>query len=557
MNILGINCYGHDTSAALLVDGKIAQLHEEERFNRQKHTRLYPYQAVNFCLSMNKGGKDAIDFIAYPFRNDNEARQEMKKIAGDFGSLAGGWLDWRLKHFEELTTKLALAGNQFGLDAPSRMIGHHESHMASAFFSSPFEQAAILSIDGLGDLVTTMFGIGEGTKLHVLKTIQHPHGIGYFYTAITQYLGFSPTSDEGKVMGLAPYGRPRFQKAFAKLLALEPEGGIKLNLDYFWHHNTIQQINPRLAELLGPHRERSAAIEERHEDIAYGAQERSEQAYFHHLKHLFELTKCENLCLAGGVALNSCANGKILEHTPFQNIFIPPFVHDAGTAIGAAQRLYHHKLGNPRIEHKNLAYLGYEPGEGEIKKALTEAGITYQRINDPAKKAASLIAEGKIIAWYQRRSEAGPRALGNRSILADPRRAEMKDLLNARVKFREGFRPFAPTVLLEHVSDYFEYDKPEPFMLQVCPVTEDKREVIPSVTHVDGTGRLQTIASNDNPLFYNLISEFEKLTGVPVVLNTSFNVMGEPIINRPEEAIQCFLKTGIDVLFLDDYLVTK
>jgi len=556
ITILGINCYGHDTSAALLVDGRITQFHEEERFSRKKHTNLYPFHAVIFCLNM-AGGAKAIDHIAYPFDVSDEMAQRITEKAQELDTMLTVWYGWANELQEKIRRELRYPHARFSLAAPAHQIGHHEAHMASTFYSSPFERAAVLSLDGVGDLTTTMFGIGEETKLRVLKTIEHPHGIGYLYQNITQHLGFIPSYDEGKTMGLAPYGRPRLAKEFSQLAQLAPEGEVRLNLDYMWHHTTVYEMNPKMAELLGPPRGRNQPFAEHHEDIAYGAQEFAARALIHHVKYLYEQTKCENLCLSGGVALNSCANAKVLANTPFRNIFIPPFVNDGGLSIGAAQWVYHNVLGHPRVEHRNLAYLGFEPGTGEIERAILEAGLIAEQSTEPWRVAAEMIAAGKIVGWYQRRSEAGPRALGNRSILADPRRAEMKDTLNARVKFREGFRPFAPAILEERVSEYFEHDRPEPYMLQVKPIRPETRSVIPAVTHVDGTGRLQTVGEHDNPLFYHLLTELDKLTGVPVVLNTSFNVMGEPIVNKPAEAIACYLKTGMDALVLGNYILRK
>ena len=556
MNILGINCYGHDTGAALLVDGRIAYFSEEERFNRIKHTREYPYSAIVACrTAMKKKKLGNIASICYPFRIDdellNELQQEME-TADPKTSI----YEYNRRNILDLRQKVEIV-RRYEPTAPFCFIGHHESHLASTFFSSPFERAAILSIDGSGDLLSTMFGIGEGTHIRKLKAIRLPHSLGYVYSSFTQYLGFQRLSDEGKVMGLAPYGKPTYRREFEQFIRLTADGGIELDLNYFWHHEDLARINPRMVELLGPFRRKQDPLEDRHADIAFCLQERTEQAFFHLLRHLHAMTGCDDLCLAGGVTLNSCANGKILENTPFKRIFIPPFVHDAGTAIGAAQWQYHHVLGKPRHSHRNLAYLGYAPSDDEIEQRLKSFLLPRQSVIDPGATAARLIADGHIIGWYQNRTEAGPRALGNRSILADPRDPGMKDKLNSQVKFREGFRPYAPAVLVERLSEYFDLDTPEPYMLRVRAIREEKRKIIPAVTHVDGTGRLQTVSREDNPSFYHLLEEFDRLTGVPIVINTSFNVMGEPIVNKPEDAIRCFYTSGLEALILGRYLLVK
>jgi carbamoyltransferase len=457
-------------------------------------------------------------------------------------------------------------------------IEHHQAHLASAFFVSPFEQAALLSADGLGDFASTMWGTGQGNRMHIDGAIAFPHSLGMYYTAVSQYLGFRKFGDEYKVMGLAAYGEPAFLDEFRHIVRTNGGVGFRLGLQYFKHHRTGPEMTWRdadktpelgamfsdyMAERLGPARDPAAPVEKMHRDGAATLQARLEEVLFEMLRALYDRTRQKAVCLAGGVAFNCVANGKIFDKTPFEQIFVQPAAGDAGLAIGAAYFVHHQVLGQPRSFVMDNAYWGPGYSQEQIRTAVEASRLQSEgneilelHEKEIAKEAAKEIAEGKILGWFQGRAEWGPRALGNRSIVADPRRPDMKDILNARIKHREMFRPFAPSVLAESTGEYFEKSYPCPFMTQAYSVRPEKREVIPAPTHVDGTGRLQTVSQEANPRYWGLIREFANLTGVPVVLNTSFND-NEPIVCRPEEAIECFLRTKMDVLVLGDILVRK
>jgi carbamoyltransferase len=467
-------------------------------------------------------------------------------------------------------------------------VEHHQAHLASSFFVSPFDEAALFSVDGLGDFASMMWGTGRSSSLNVQGSIAFPHSLGIYYTALSQYLGFTRYGDEYKVMGLAAYGEPEFEDEFKKIVRLEPNHsadtsapGFRLGLDYFVHHRTGPEMTwregtPELGKLysdflvqrLGPAREPGSAVEKRHQNLAASLQARLEEVVLPLLCRLYGQTRQSNLCLAGGVAFNCTVNGKIFQNTPFERVYIQPAAGDAGLAVGAAFYVWHQILGRPRSFEMKHAYWGPEFGADAIGKALRakskeleEKSDNGLRISDWSveqviRQTAAHIANGKIVGWFQGRMEFGPRALGNRSIVVDPRRAEMKDILNQRIKHREIFRPFAPSILEERTGDYFTQTHPSPFMLMTYPVRREKRDVIPAPTHVDGTGRLQTVNREQNPLYWQLIKEFEKITGVPVLLNTSFND-NEPVVCRPQEALDCFMRTKMDVLVMGNYLVEK
>jgi len=458
-------------------------------------------------------------------------------------------------------------------------VEHHVAHLASAFLVSPFDQAAVVSVDGFGDFVGAMWGIGRGNHLDVKEKIYFPHSLGLFYLSITQLLGFTKYGDEYKVMGLAAYGEPSEQAKMREIVRLNAGGRFGLNLDYFVHQvqgasmtwdagepHMGLTFSPAMERLLGPRRTPEEPITHRHEQIAASLQEMYEEAFFHLLQHVYEQVKSPNLCLAGGCAMNSLANGKIFHRTPFKEVYIQAAAGDAGGAIGAAFQVWHQTLQRPRSFVIESAYWGPQFSEAELQAAITsrddelaKANCQMEKITDPGelcRLTAQAIAAGKVVGWFQGRMEWGPRALGNRSILVDPRKKEMKDILNARIKRRESFRPFAPSILLESVDEYFEQDYPDPFMIKVYLIRPEKRDLIPAVTHVDGTGRLQTVAQKDNPLYWRLIKEFEKITQVPVLLNTSFNE-NEPIVCRPQEALDCFLRTKMDVLVLGPYMIKR
>ncbi|MFX0202454.1 MAG: carbamoyltransferase, partial [Candidatus Hodarchaeota archaeon] len=452
-------------------------------------------------------------------------------------------------------------------------------HLASAFMVCPFEKAALVSVDGFGDFVGAMWGTGKGNWLEVGDRIFFPYSLGLFYLALTQFLGFPKYGDEYKVMGLAGFGEPSQLENMRRIVKLNSNGRFELGLAYFIHHSegvtmTWDGGEPRMGpvysgemeRLLGPARHIDESIEKRHHDIAASLQAMYEEAFFHLLNDIYERTKIPSLCLAGGCAFNSVANGKIFDRTPFEKVYIQAAAGDAGGALGAAFYVWNQELEQPRDFVMEHAYWGPEFSEAELREAirlrredLEKLSCKIERITDEAElcqKTAKEMADGKVVGWFQGRMEWGPRALGNRSILVDPRRAEMKNVLNARIKRREPFRPFAPSILLERVGEYFERDYPDPFMIKVYPIRPDKRAEIPAVTHVDGTGRLQTVRKEDNPLYWRLIKEFEKITGVPVVLNTSFNE-NEPIVCTSNEALHCFLRTKMDVLVLNNYIVGK
>jgi carbamoyltransferase len=465
------------------------------------------------------------------------------------------------------------------LRAQFHNVEHHRAHLASAFFVSPFERAALLSIDGFGDFVSTMWAVGAGNSIKVLGQVEYPHSLGIVYTATTQFLGFPHYGDEGKVMGLAPYGRPRFIDQFQEIVCTEPDGRFHLNLDYFRHAGdgvemTWEGGSPKIGQIFsdefartfGPQRQPEDQLTDRESDIAASLQLRLEQVAFHVLNHLHGATGLTDLGLAGGVAYNSVMNGKILTHTPFRRIFVQPAAGDSGTALGVCYQIFN-DCKEQRAKSKGQSakdtapfapYSGPEFSIEAIRHELEASNLEYQNLSDDetAARAASDIADGLVVGWFQGRMEFGPRALGNRSILADPRRSDMKEILNNRIKKREPFRPFAPSILAEYVGDYFEQTHPAPAMLMVYSIKPERRAEIPAVTHIDGSGRLQTVTHDLNPTYYRLIEAFHKLTGVPIVLNTSFNE-NEPIVCTPREAIDCFLKTRIDVLYLGNCVVRR
>jgi carbamoyltransferase len=465
----------------------------------------------------------------------------------------------------------ALGAPRSSLKAEFHNVEHHRAHLASSFFVSPFDRAALLSIDGFGDFISTMWAVGDGNEIEVLGQVEYPHSTGIVYTATTQFLGFPHYGDEGKVMGLAPYGKPRYMAEFREIIKTEEGGRFRLNLDYFRHHAegvdmtwddgspVIGRIfSDQYAKIFGAPRQPGTQLGEREQDIAASLQARLEEVAFHILNHLYEETGLTDLGLSGGVAYNSVMNGKILLNTPFRRVFVQPAAGDSGTAVGACYHIHNQALGRRRHYVMEGAYSGPEYSDEEIKAELDRAGLKYETHSERevTERAARDIAEGLVVGWFQGRMEFGPRALGNRSIVVDPRRPDMKDILNQRIKKREPFRPFAPSVLAERVGDYFEQEHPAPTMLMVYQIKEERRAEVPAVTHVDGSGRLQTVTREVNALYYQLISDFEKLTGVPIVLNTSFNE-NEPVVCTPAHAIDCFLKTKMDVLYLGNQSVRR
>lgn len=559
MNILGINSFAHDTAACLVVDGIPVAFVEEERLNRDKHTKAFPDLAIRWCLDQAGLEMRDIDVVAFSHEAGVDFRRgavdAVKKLPHPLAAkrlAAQAYVDTNLVRKQQSFVK------RWGYRGRTVNVGHHLAHAASAFFASPFDSAAVLTLDRGGDFLSTTVGRGKGNRLTIEREVRNPDSLGEIYTAITWYLGFLPNCDEGKVMGLAPYGRDRLAAEFKDLIQLTPDGLFEVNLQWFRYQLEGGYLSKRFIERWGPPRAPRSELTQHHEDVAYALQDVTEEAGLHLTRALHAATGEKNLALAGGVALNSVMNARLLNETPFEDIFIQASAGDAGNALGAALYVWHHLMDKPREWSMTHPFLGPEPTDADYRRAVeNSADLGWREVADPAAEAAKMIADGKIVGWFSGRAEIGPRALGARSILADPRKAEMKDIVNARVKHREGFRPFAPAVLHEDGDEYFENYHLNPFMLLVLPVRPDKRGAIPAVTHVDGTGRLQSVTRDGFGQFYRLISEFKALTGVPVVLNTSFNIMGEPIVNRPEEAIHDFLNTGMDALFVGPYLAEK
>jgi carbamoyltransferase len=555
VNILGINCFSHDTAAALVRDGEPVAIAEEERFNRDKHTKAFPDSAIEFCLGTGGISIDEVDVVAFAHKAGIDyargAFDALRRAAPRRLALQT-YVDLNLKRKERSFLR------QWGYRGPVLNVGHHEAHAASAYFASPFDEAAVMSVDRGGDFLSTTLGHGRGSELRTLKQVRNPHSLGEVYTTVTYWLGFHPNADEGKVMGLAPYGTERYVPIFRDFIRLSPDGLFTLNLSWFrWQVEGEVPWSKKFVREFGPPRVPESALTRHYEDIAFGVQAITEEAGLHLARSLHALTGSKNLCLAGGVALNSVMNARLLAETPFEHIFIQPAAGDAGNALGAALHVWHQRMGKPRRWTMEHAFFGPQYTDSEIKQALADRQLSFREVADPAAEAAELLSQSKIVGWFQGRAEVGPRALGARSILADPRRADMKDIVNEQVKHREGFRPFAPSVLDERGAEFFEGYYPNPFMLLVLPIRPEKRAVIPAVTHVDGTGRLQTVARSSNPAFYRVIEEFDRRTGVPIILNTSYNLRGEPIVHRPEEAIADFLTTGMDALLLGNFLLEK
>lgn len=574
MYILGINAYHGGASACLIRDGILIAAAEEERFNRVKYWAGFPVEAIHYVLSeanITPADLDHIGISRDPKANLMQAALFAFRSRPSL-SLVRDRLSNTMK-VGSLKSEFAKHLNlpESSLKAAFHNVEHHRAHMASAFFVSPYDDAAILSVDGAGDFVTTMWGTGKGNKLEVTGEIQFPHSLGIFYTAVSQWLGFPKYGDEGKVMGLAPYGTPRYLDAMHKLVRVQSDGTFDLDLDYFVHHAegaamswgggepTIGTLySPKLIDLLGDPRQPRTELTQYQMDVAASLQVMLEEAEFALVHRLQRETGQKTLCLAGGVALNSVFNGKILPHTAFEDIYIQPAAGDAGTSLGVCYYIYHQLLDQPRNFVMTDAYTGSQYDNDTIRVALENAGLQYTAVDDDhlPQRTAQLVADGNVVGWFQGRMEWGPRALGSRSIVADPRRDDMKDILNARIKHREKFRPFAPSVLLEATGSYFDQSYPDPFMLKVYGILPEKQSEIPAVTHVDGTGRLQTVERETSPRYWSLINAFRELTGTPVILNTSFNE-NEPIVRTPAEAIDCFMRTRMDALAIGNYVVTK
>ena len=569
MIILGINAYHADASAAIFRDGELIAAVEEERLTRVKHTAGFPSHAVRYCMEAAGVVPTEIDHIVIPRkRSAHLLHKALWALRLPHMAMKRGRA-WRKVGDLRGTVAHCLGVSPSRLNAQFHFVEHHFAHVASSFYASPFEEATILSLDGLGDFASMLWGTGNGQDMNAEGFVMFPHSLGFLYTAITQYLGFLRYGDEYKVMGLAAYGEPRYGELFERIVRPGRSLDFALDLRYFIHHRdgaemTWSEGEPEQSRLfsrhleraLGPARKPGAPVGKRHQDIAATLQWRLEEVLFTILNRLYEKTRIPNLCFAGGVAFNCVANGKVFDRTPFKEVYIQPAAGDAGLAVGAALYVHHQVLAHPRKFTMNHAYWGPEYSNEPLKGVLDRNGLSYRRLERPnlVEEAARRIAEGEVVGWFQGRSEWGPRALGNRSIVVDPRAAEMQDVLNRRVKHREPFRPFAPSIIEERTGEWFENDYPSPFMLMAYPVLAEKRRQIPAPTHVDGTGRLQTVSRVVNPLFWELINAFDELTGVPVLLNTSFNE-NEPIVNSPQEAVDCFLRTRMDVLAMGDFMV--
>jgi carbamoyltransferase len=591
MNILGISCYFHDAAAALLRDGELIAAAEEERFTRKKHDYEFPQNAIDFCLRMGGIQKEDLDYVVFfekPFikfeRLILSSMQTFPRSHRVFREAMITWLGDKLWIKNLIQRRLGVPASKILFSE------HHLSHAASTFFCSPFEEAAILTVDGVGEWTTASLGIGKGTDIRLLKEIRFPHSLGLLYSAFTAFLGFEVNEGEYKVMGMAPFGSPKYVDKVHKLIRISGDGSFELDLDYFcFHYSTEKTFNGKFEALFGPARDPKAHFftptsgypsyfgekpgnyedlgkqNQYYADVAASIQAVTEEALLQLARNAYKETGLKQLCMAGGVALNSVANGRILRETPFEELYVQPSAGDGGGAVGAALYAYHAVLGKPRRFTMEHAYWGEEHGPAEVERFLKDNGIAHRRFNDEDKLIAFVVdrlEQGKVIGWSQGRFEWGPRALGNRSILADPRRPEMKDVVNVKIKFREPFRPFAPSVLADRAEEYFVLPEaakhyPARFMLYVVDVREEKRDILPAITHVDGTGRLQTVRKEENPRYFKLIEAFGSATGVPVVLNTSFNLKGEPIVNKPHEAFHTFSQSGMDVLVLGEYVVEK
>jgi carbamoyltransferase len=593
MQILGISAFYHDSAAALVRDGDIVAAAQEERFTRKKHDARFPARAIEFCLAQADAKLSDLDFVVFydkPFLKFERLLETYIAFAPrglrSFQMAIPLWVREKLFQKNLLHDELKLLGEDF--DWMSRLLftEHHQSHAASAFYPSPFEEALILTMDGVGEWATTSVALGRGNHLEIIKEIHFPHSLGLLYSAFTYYTGFKVNSGEYKLMGLAPYGKPRYaQKILDHLVDLKPDGSFRLNLDYFNYATGLTMTNGKFDTLFeGPARKPDQLLNERHMDLAASVQAVLEEAVLRMTRSLASETGAKNLCLAGGVALNCVANGKILRDGCFERIWVQPASGDAGGALGAALAAYHLLQNQPRrvcgcSDRMHGSYLGPEFGQDDIEQRLSKLGASYEVFEEPKllDECVDALVQEKAIGWFQGRMEFGPRALGARSILADPRSPRMQSTLNLKVKFRESFRPFAPSVLRERVGEWFELDSDSPYMLLVADVVEHRRKRmtageeklfgieklnvprsgIPAVTHVDYSARIQTVHRETNPRYHALIERFNQRTGCPMLVNTSFNVRGEPIVGTPEDAFRCFMGTGIEILVVGNCLLRK
>ncbi len=560
MIILGINAYHADASAAILVDGKLIAAKEEERFTRTKHWAGFPQQAIDFCLKEVGVTMEQVDYICV----GRDPKAKFKKKLKFMLQSPMGVLKYAIK-------RLGNAQQITGISKDMQLVEHHRSHLASAFYPSPFEEAAILSIDGAGDFTTTMLAVGKGTHIEVLEDIDFPHSVGVFYSAMTQLLGFPYYGDEYKVMGLAPYGEPKYVDELRDIVKLIPGGLFELNLSYFQspHKGYVHYsddylplvkplFNQKMEAKFGKVRSKNEELTQYHKDLAASVQRYTEEIIFHVLTYLHHKTGLTKVCIAGGVAQNSVANGKITRNTPFTEVYIPSAGHDAGISMGSAYWVHHMVAKQQRSEPVFNANTGAQFSNEFIKLECERLNLSYRELPDTElyPEIVQCLIGGGVVGWFNGRAEFGPRALGGRSIIADPRCNDAKEILNIKIKRRESFRPFAPSILKEEVSKWFELDEPVPFMEKVFPILKEKQSEIPAVTHADGSGRLQSVDALLSPRYHALISEFFKQTGVPILLNTSFNE-NEPIVNAPAEAIDCYLRTSMDMLVMENIVLNR
>jgi carbamoyltransferase len=586
MNILGISAFYHDSAACLVRDGRIVSAAQEERFTRKKHDFSFPKNAINYCLQDSGLIVKDLDFVAFydkPFLKFERILMTYLTYApvgiGSFIKAMPLWIKQKIWLKEFIKKELNFEGK---IIFPE----HHESHAASAFFPSPFQEAAFLTLDGVGEWATTSYGIGKDNKIDILSEIHFPHSLGLLYSAFTYYTGFKVNSGEYKVMGLAPYGKPKYKDVIlSELMDLKEDGSFKLNMKYFNYCAGLTMTNGRFDKLFGgPPRKPESLLTQRDMDLASSVQEVTEEVMLRAVRHIHKETGQRNLCMAGGVALNCVGNGRILREGPFENIWIQPSAGDAGGALGAALFVWYQYLENERItddkkDFQHGSYLGPKFENSYVADFLKRKNIPYIELSEEEipEKIADLIADQKVIGWFQGRMEFGPRALGSRSIIGDARSPKMQEIMNLKTKFRESFRPFAPSVIKERVSDFFEFDKESPYMLLVAPVKKEiRREMseeeqklfgidklnvvrssIPAVTHIDYSARIQTVDKDDNPLYYRMIAKFDEKYGCPVIINTSFNIRGEPIVCTPDDAYLCFMRTNMDYLIMGNFLIEK
>jgi carbamoyltransferase len=591
VDILGISCYYHDAAAVLLRDGKLIAAAEEERFSRIKHDYGFPRQAIKYCLEAGKTSGPDLDYVVFfekPFRKLDRI------LATVLGTYPKSWKVFRESMISWVLDKLWVASTletELGIKKDKVLFSeHHLSHAASAYLCSPFDESAILTVDGVGEWVTATCGVGRGNNIRLFKQMDFPHSIGLLYSAFTAFLGFEVNEGEYKVMGMAPYGQPRYVDKVWKLVQQNSDGSFALDMDYFsFHHSTERTFSKKFEQLFGEPRptklhffteatgfpkyfgdppsniKEISKLNQHYADIAASIQKVTEELILGMARNLQKETGLKQLCIAGGVGLNSVANSRIIRETPFEQVFVQPAAGDGGGALGAALWAYNTLLGKPRNFRMDHAYWGRSYGPSEITTFLNGNKIPYRLVENEDQmldQVVERLMKGKVIGWYQGRFEWGPRALGNRSIIADPRNPDMKDIVNAKIKFREPYRPFAPSVLAECAEKYFELPQatshyPARYMLYVVPVRPSQQSTLPAITHVDGTGRLQTVFRDQSPRYYKLIERFGQATGVPVILNTSFNLRGEPIVTTPANAFNTFSKSEMDCLVLDNYLVDK